>query len=94
MVISWDEKKAQLNIKKHGISFEVAATVFNDPHHLSVLDSKAKGEERWVTIGYAADYKTLVVIHTYFDSEPDEFIRIISARKATKNERLIYEERV
>lgn len=92
MVITWDSNKAQANIKKHGVSFEVASTVFNDPHHLSVLDSKDHGEERWVTIGLAADKKTLVVVHTYLDSATDEFIRIISARKATKKERKNYEE--
>ena len=92
MVISWDHRKAKANIQKHGVSFEVAATVFNDPHHLSVLDSKTHAEERWITIGLAADKKTLVVIHTYFDNNSNEFIRIISARKATKKERKNYEE--
>ncbi|MCB9024763.1 MAG: BrnT family toxin [Bdellovibrionaceae bacterium] len=92
MVITWDPIKATINIKKHGISFEVAATVFNDPHQLSLLDSKGHGEERWVTIGLAADKKTIVVVHTYMDSESGEFIRIISARKATKKERQNYEE--
>jgi uncharacterized DUF497 family protein len=92
MVITWDSKKAQTNIKKHGVSFEIASTVFNDPHHLSVLDSKDRGEERWATLGLAADKKTLVVVHTYFDSATDEFIRIISARKATRKERKSYEE--
>jgi uncharacterized DUF497 family protein len=92
MVITWDTNKAKSNIKKHGVSFEVAATVFNDPHQLSVLDTKDHSEERWVTIGLAADKKTLVVVHTYFDSQSDEFIRIISARKATKKEKKNYEE--
>ncbi|MCB0391976.1 MAG: BrnT family toxin [Bdellovibrionales bacterium] len=92
MVITWDPNKALSNIKKHRVSFEVAATVFNDPYHLSLLDSKSQGEDRWVTIGLAADKKTLVVVHTYIDSDSDEFIRIISARKATKNERKSYEE--
>ena len=92
MVITWDPSKAQSNLDKHGISFEMAATVFNDPHQLSVLDSKARGEERWVTLGLAADRRTLVVVHTYLDAGADEYIRIISARKATKKERQNYEE--
>ena len=94
MIIVWDPKKARLNIQKHGVSFEVAATVFNDPHQLSVMDEKSQGEERWVTIGLAADKKTLVVVHTYVDNESGELIRIISARKATKREKKNYEERV
>lgn len=92
MVITWDPAKAQSNIKKHGISFEVAATVFNDARQLSFLDSKSQGEERWITLGLAADKKTLVVVHTYIDHESGEFIRIISARKATKKEKYSYEE--
>lgn len=92
MNILWDPSKADINSKKHGISFELAATVFNDPHHLSVLDSKSKGEERWVTLGLASDQQTLVVVHTYIDEESLEIVRIISARKATRKERLNYEE--
>lgn len=94
MFVTWDSQKAKSNIKKHGISFEVAATVFNDPHQLSILDAKDHGEERWVTIGLTADKKTLVIVHTYIRSDSNEFIRIISARKATKKERKNYEEGV
>ena len=92
MIINWDSNKAKANIEKHGVSFEVAVTVFNDPFNLSILDSKAKGEERWITVGLSADKKTLIVIHTYIVQDANEIIRIISARKATKKERQTYEE--
>lgn len=93
MLFSWDTTKAERNIKKHGVSFEVAQTVFDDPFHLSILDAKSGGEERWVTIGLGASLKTLVVVHTYIVvHEGQEFIRIISARRATKKEVRQYEE--
>ena len=63
MLFIWDPEKARANIKKHGISFDLAVTVFQDPLHLSVLDGKDRGEERWVTIGVAGDSQTLVVGH-------------------------------
>ncbi|MDO8520450.1 MAG: BrnT family toxin [Deltaproteobacteria bacterium] len=93
MLFVWDPEKAGDNIKKHGVSFEIAQTIFDDPFHLSVLDAKDHDEERWTTIGQSAHDKTLVVVHTYSIVEQgQEFIRIISARKATKQERRQYEE--
>lgn len=95
MLFIWDPQKAQANIKKHGVPFEIAQTVFDDPFHLSVPNSKSQYEERWVTIGYSIDHKTLVVVHTYQIRERnEEIIRIISARKATKKEKMQYEERI
>lgn len=93
MLFLWDPAKAGANIKKHGVSFELAQTVFEDPLHLSILDRKNNVEERWITIGKSADDKTLVVVHLYRTDEDDqEMIRIISARKATKREVKQYEE--
>ncbi|MCB0341979.1 MAG: BrnT family toxin [Pseudobdellovibrionaceae bacterium] len=92
MIVSWDPNKASTNLQKHGISFEVAATVFNDSHHLSILNAKSRGNERWATIGLAAYRKTLVVVHTYFDDHSGKFVRIISARRTTKKERQVYEK--
>lgn len=92
MLFLWDPNKAVANLKKHGVSFELAQSVFDDPFHLSVLDSKTKVEERWITIGHSVRLNTLVVVHTYFDSKPEEIIRIISARKATKQEVQKYEK--
>jgi len=93
MLFEWDNHKAALNELKHGVSFELAQSVFDDPLHLSVLELKNVHEERWVTLGLAADSKTLVVVHTYKSvGHGIEIIRIISARPATKKERKQYEE--
>jgi uncharacterized protein len=93
MLFEWDAKKAQINLKKHGVSFEIATTIFSDPLHLSILDQKMRSEERWITVGRAGDSSTLVVVHTYIDrSNEIESIRIISARRATRKEREQYEE--
>ncbi|MBI4224012.1 MAG: BrnT family toxin [Deltaproteobacteria bacterium] len=93
MLFSWDSNKAQQNVKKHGVSFELAQTVFDDPLHLSILDFKSKIEERWVTIGMSAHVRTLVVVHAYrVTKNEEEIIRIISARKATRREVRQYEE--
>lgn len=93
MLFSWDAKKAEANLKKHRVSFEAAQTVFDDPFHLSILDARSRGEERWVTIGQTASQKVLVVVHTYRIIEDHrEMIRIVSARKATPKEARQYEE--
>lgn len=93
MLFDWDPVKARTNLKKHGVSFELAITIFSDPLHLSIPDGKSVGEERWVTIGRAGNASTLVVVHTYKErSSVGEVIRIISARMATRKERKEYEE--
>ena len=92
----WDESKNKLNIKKHGISFEEASTVFYDDEALIISDeSHSEDEERFVLIGFSHKFNLLVVCHCYRQNE--SIIRIISARKATKNERKEYlknEERI
>ena len=88
MNIEWDEKKNQLNIKKHGVSFELAAHVFIDPLRKEIYDAKHSrlGEDRIIVIGLAENRLLLVSF-----TEPDtETIRIISARKAKKHERRNY----
>jgi uncharacterized protein len=93
MLFSWDPEKAEQNFAKHKVSFEVAQTVFDDPYHLSLLDSRQHREERWVTIGKAVSTHTVVVVHTYkVLTDNNEFIRIISARRATRKEKKAYEE--
>lgn len=93
MLFAWDPEKAEQNIRKHGVSFELAQTVFDDPFHLSMMDDGKHDEERWVTLGRSADAKTLVVVHTYRIMENNhEVIRIISARRATRKEVRQYEE--
>lgn len=81
----WDENKNQANIKKHGISFEEATSVFNDDQALIINDEiHSLIEDRFVLIGFSFKYNLLVVCHCY--RENDSIIRIISARKATKKE--------
>ncbi len=92
MLFEWDHKKNVSNIKKHRISFELGATIFDDHLHLSVLDEKGHTEERWITLGQSVTGELLVVIHTYKETVGHEIIRIISARKATKKEKKQYEE--
>ena len=84
MRIEWDPYKNTINIKKHKISFEEAAYVFSDPDALSIVDEKhSETEDRWITIGSILSAKLIVVAHT---EKIHNIIRIISARKATKNE--------
>jgi uncharacterized protein len=85
----WDEAKAMLNMRKHGVSFEMAATVYTDALAYTFKDpDHSIGEERMLTFGYASDGRLLAVVHT----ERGRTIRIISARKATRHERGIYEQ--
>jgi uncharacterized protein len=90
---TWDERKNRANRRKHGISFETAALVFDDPYHLSTQDREVEGELRWQTIGMVQGKQILLVAHTLSElvhEVNEEVIRIISARKATLQERSIY----
>ena len=93
-IFEWDHVKATSNYKKHGITFERASTVFNDPKAVSVFDEKHGGdEERWVTIGLDGNIFFVVVSHTYRqENDRVAYVRMISARKATKIEIKLYEE--
>jgi hypothetical protein len=93
MHFEWDENKDRENIKKHGISFQEAQDIFDDPFHLSVLDKRFDYfEERWVTIGSTKEGRVIVTGHLYYLTERgEEVIRIITARKATKKEKEKYE---
>ena len=92
MHFEWDERKNQLNIRKHGISFEEARNVFDDPLHISTLDERfSYFEERWITIGLTAAMRLVVAANLYFNEDGEEVIRIISAREATLHERKQYE---
>lgn len=85
----WDEHKNQLNQRKHGISFEEAATVFYDEQALVRDDPEHSAEEeRFVILGFSDKANLLVVCHCFRASET--VIRIISARKATKTESNYY----
>jgi len=89
----WDTNKAESNYSKHGIKFELAVEIFDDPYGLSEQDRVENGEERWKTLGMAtAKAWLLMVAYTMrFDSDGCEIVRIISARRATKAERRLYE---
>ena len=89
---SWDDDKNESNKDKHGVSFETAQLVFDDPLHVSRQDRIENGEERWQTIGLVGGVALLLVAHTWLEQDGEEHIRIISARRATKTERKIYEE--
>ena len=88
----WDAKKALGNIEKHGVSFEQAATVFNDEQGLELQDFKhSQQETRCARFGKSVDGRILTVIFTIRTlSDGKETIRIISARQASRQERAAY----
>lgn len=92
MKITWDEDKNRSNQQKHRVSFEIAQQVFDDPCHLSRQDRVESGEQRWQTLGLVQGVVVLLVAHTYTTTEGEETVRIISARKADRSERRIYEQ--
>lgn len=90
----WDPAKAAGNARKHGVSFENAATVFCDELLLSMPDDEhGGGEERWISQGRSLDGKCLIVVHTVRELDDHALVRIISARRATSRERRRYEPR-
>jgi len=91
MRFEWDEKKNQSNIKKHGVSFEEAQTVFFDPLTKVAEDrDHSQGEDRFIAVGLSSFHRVLLVVHCF--RENDSTIRIISARKLTKSEKTQFEE--
>ena len=86
----WDEEKNKINQKKHGIDFETARLVFDDPFCVTFVERASGGEERRHAIGSVEDIIVIVVVHTYRQDGSDEMIRIISARRATRHERKLY----
>jgi len=94
MKFEWDTEKEKLNIQKHRITFEQASYVFADPYALSKYDHEHSVEEdRWLLLGRSLNEVILVVAHTFKNQDGLELVRIISARKATLNERREYERR-
>ncbi|HVB55705.1 MAG TPA: BrnT family toxin [Candidatus Acidoferrales bacterium] len=83
--------KDRNNRRKHGIGFDTAARVFLDPFHLSRQDRVVEGEARWQTVGMVDGALLVLVAYSVVDEE-EEVIRIISARKVTRQERIEYEE--
>lgn len=85
----WDERKAALNKKKHGLSFEEAKTVFYDEDALLIHDPEhSEEEDRFILMGLSASRRIVVVCHAY--RKADQVIRVISARKAARGERQQY----
>lgn len=92
MKFVWDNQKASINRRKHGVSFEEAQTVFDDCEALRIFDpDHSEDEDRFLILGLSSVLRLLVVCHCF--RENDEQIRIISARKATKRESATYEKR-
>jgi uncharacterized protein len=90
-LFEWNESKAQENIRKHGVSFEEAQTVFFDPLAKVALDpDHSRNEERFVAVGHSSLYRLLLVVHCH--RSRTSVIRIISARKLTRSEKEQYEE--
>ena len=89
----WNPAKAASNLRKHQVSFESAATVFQDPLMKPIFArDHSEFEDRWITTGWAQDGRLLVVSHTDVQTDGDETsVRIISARPATRNERRQFE---
>jgi uncharacterized protein len=86
--VLWDPEKAKVNLEKHGVRFSDAETILFDPNALTREDMKSEGAQRFVTVGMDALGRILIVVYTY----RGEDIRLISARPATKRERMQYEE--
>ena len=89
LFFEWDETKSKANLRKHGVSFNEAATVLGDELSLTVFDDRSDQEDpRWATVGTSRTGRLLVVVYT----ERGDRVRIISARPATPRERRQYEE--
>ena len=89
LLFEWNPEKARMNFKNHGVSFEEASTVFDDPIFITFLDeAHSIDEDRYITIGLSKQNRLLLIAHT----DRAGHIRIISARKVTNHERKFYEE--
>ena len=89
MKFEWDETKAESNYVKHQVRFDEAQTVFLDDNAIEVFDVDCEGEDRFIRLGVSLKRNLLIVV---FCERDGEVIRIISARRATKDERKVYEE--
>lgn len=94
MRIEWDKSKNETNKTKHGIDFETAQLIFDDPFCITFVERVTDGEERWHAIGSIERIIVLVVVHAYREENAEEAIRIISARRATPKERKLYDQTI
>ena len=92
MRFEWDEQKNRQNLRKHDVRFETAVLVFDDPYALTQRDFTSEDEERWITVGAIGPGSVLLVVHTFYEKQGEEIIRIISARAAESHERRAYEK--
>ncbi len=95
MEITWREDKRRRNLRKHGLDFALAATVFADPFAVTVFDRVEAQEERWHTIGTlftGGTFKVVVVVHIFPAGDEVEWLHIISMRPADAGERRRYEQ--
>ena len=91
MNFEWDTNKAESNLRKHGVSFQEASTVFGDELSITVYDpDHSRNEDRYITIGLSEQRRFLLISHT----EREDRIRIISARELSPRERKDYEEEI
>jgi hypothetical protein len=89
MPFEWNENKGERNLSKHGVSFEEAKTVFDDPLYVDFYDpDHSEDEERYLIVGESNQGRVLIVSYT----ERGNSIRLISAREVTRTEREAYEE--
>ncbi|WP_309743498.1 MULTISPECIES: BrnT family toxin [unclassified Chamaesiphon] len=89
MRFDWDENKAVSNLSKHGVSFEEAKTVFDDPLYVDFYDpARSDEEDRYLIVGESSQRRLLIASYT----ERGNLIRLISAREVTRTERKVYEE--
>ncbi|HEX8553653.1 MAG TPA: BrnT family toxin [Sphingomonas sp.] len=92
ITFTWDDRKAAANFVKHGVSFALAQEVWSDPLYVVIPDRFVDGEQRWHAVGTVGHVVVLVVVHSHPLADDDATIRIISARRATRQERRRYEE--
>jgi len=88
MDYQWDPAKAKANVRKHGVEFADAIAVFDDPEAVTIEEPDSEGEQRFLSIGLDIFGRIIVVAYTYWGDDA----RLISARKATKEEVRIYEK--
>ena len=95
VTFEWDENKNKANQVKHGVSFETAVLVFEDPNRLMFIERIEDSEERWHAIGSVrGSFLFLTVVHTYTEEQAEVVVRIISARRSTRPERKLYGETI
>jgi hypothetical protein len=94
LLFEWDANKARENLRKHKVSFDEAKTIFNDPLLVTFPDDEhSQQEERLISIGVSVTSKLLLVVHLeQIETEEYLLIRLVSCRKATRQERKTYEE--